>query len=78
MLPSDVIETDPGRLTLDTVARKGFSEDKIFELRLRGRGTAGQEEHLRHKKWKLQMPGDRTGFHMLEHQEGPVWFKCCW
>lgn len=43
MLASDVIETDLVRLTLDTVAGKGFSEDKIFELRLRGRGKLGKK-----------------------------------
>lgn len=35
------------------VARKGLSEDKTFEPRLKGRGEAGHE-HVRHKKWQVK------------------------
>lgn len=52
------------------VARKGLSEDKTFEPRLKGRGEAGHE-HVRHKKWQVQGPGNKAGFGMLEQQKGP-------
>ena len=67
----DVIETDPGRPTSHRVARKGFSEDKTFELRLTGRREAGQE-HTRPKKWQVKKPGGKTGFGSLERQKRPV------